>query len=109
MAAHCARDRLLEILATRAAEMRGVPPDQRKVFVSEHVSEWRRTLAREYAGETVRVQVTTERRLLENRAERDQRIVTLARQGVPTRSIAERLRVSMRLVQIVVQRAQIRA
>jgi DNA-binding NarL/FixJ family response regulator len=102
---HCARDRLLEILATRAAEMRGVPPAERRLFVTEHVSEWRRTLAREYAGDTVRLRVTTEKRLLDNRHQRDQQIVRLAHEGVPTRSIAERLGVSMRLVQLVVRKA----
>ena len=104
---HCARDRLLEILATKAAEMRGVPPSERRLFVNEHVTEWRRTLAREYAGETVRVQVTTEKRLPETRRQRDERIVSLSRQGLPTRGIAERLRVSIRLVQVVLQKAQI--
>ena len=105
MTAHCNRDRLLEILATRTAEMRGVPPEQRKRFVCEHVTEWRHTLAAAYGGETARVRVTTEKRLLENRSQRDATIVRLAKDGIPTRSIAERMRVSMRLVQLVIRRA----
>lgn len=101
---HCARDRLLEILATRTAEMRGVPPSERRRFVCEHISEWRHALAQAYGGETARVRVTTEKRLLENRSQRDAAIVRLARDGVPTRSIAERMRVSLRLVQLVIRR-----
>ena len=106
---HCARDRLLQILAERAADMRTTSPADRQRFVSEHVSEWRMALAQEYAGESVRISVTTEKRLLSNRSERNRRIVQMAERGVPTRSIAEREGVSLRLVQMLVRQAQVAA
>ena len=98
---YCARDRLLEILATRTAEMRSVPPSERKRFVIEHVEEWRRTLARTYAGETVRV--TTER---VDRNARDARIMAAKIAGETARATAQRERVSLRLVRLVWSRVQ---
>lgn len=104
MTAHCARDRLLEILATRTAEMRSVPPSERKRFVIEHVEEWRRTLARTYAGETVRV--TTERVTRGDRNARDARIMAAKIAGETARATAQRERVSLRLVRLVWSRVQ---
>jgi hypothetical protein len=102
--AHCARTRLLEILATRAAEMRGVPPAERGRFVTEHVTEWQQTLSAEYAGETVRV--TTERVTRTDRAARDARILAAKTAGDSARATAQRERVSLRLVRIVWGRVQ---
>ena len=101
---HCARDRLLEILATRTAEMRAVPPDQRRLFVSEHVLVWRQALSVEYAGETVRV--TTERVTRTDRAARDARILAAKAAGETARATAQRERVSLRLVRMVWGRVQ---
>jgi hypothetical protein len=99
---NCARDRLLHILAERAASLHGLPAADRPEFIAAYVSEWRSALALEYAGETVRV--TTERIPRETRADRDRRI--LASAGQPARAVAEREHVSLRHVLYVRRAAQ---
>lgn len=104
MPAHCARDRLLEILAESAARLRPVPVAERRTFIEQHVATWRRVLAAEYGGETVRV--TTEKLPREERAARDARILAARGSGVTARDVAQRERVSLRLVRMVWGRVQ---
>ena len=98
----CARDRLLLILAERAASLHALPAGDRPQFIAAYVNEWRSALSSEYGGETVRV--TTERIPRGTRADRDRRI--LAADGEPARTVAEREHVSLRHVLYVRRAAQ---
>lgn len=98
----CARDRLLLILAERAASVHGLAEPDRTPFVATYVTEWRLALSAEYSGETVRV--TTERVPRETRADRDKRI--LAAVGQPASVVAQREHVSQRHVLNVRRAAQ---
>jgi hypothetical protein len=97
---HCARDRLLQILAESAADMRNTPAAERRLFVTQAVSTWRQVLSREYGGESLRIYA--ERMPTEQRHQRNARILESLRAGVPRRAIARAEGVSMRLIQLLV-------
>lgn len=100
---NCARDRLLLILAERAAEVHGLAEPDRTPFVQTCIAKWQSDLYDAYAGDTVRFAVSAVSR--ESRDARDRRIVAALCAGQTPRSVAQRERVSTRLVQIVRARA----
>lgn len=103
---NCARDRLLVILAERAADMRGTPAIERRSVVDEYVAQWRDALYEAYAGEEVRFGL---RRTPDSREARNRRILAAIAAGCPAVTVARRENVSVRLVQVIRQRAQVPA
>ena len=103
---NCARDRLLVILAERAASVHGLADADRPQFVATCVSEWRSALWDAYAGEEVRFGL---RRPPNTREARNARILAAIAGGCPAAAVARRENVSIRLVQVIRQRAQVPA
>ena len=83
---HCARERLLLILATCAVESRHVVPAERPAEIERYISEWRAALWDAYAGESVRF---TLRKLPETRGARNDRILAALDAGATVSSVAK--------------------
>ena len=102
----CVRDRVLSLLAEITAERLAVPDRERRLFVSDRMSEWRHALYEAYAGDEVRFGL---RRTPDSREARNRRILAAIAAGCPAVTVARRENVSVRLVQVIRQRAQVPA